>query len=124
MKNEIIKEYGPYIIDMPSNFKNDTDQTKFLMNELIDHKMELPSFYYITKIGADVVQYEQQDIIDHKMGNIKLDSYIVNYHNDKQKIKQYDKDSCIINYIWNEIKYKKGFLKYTYEKSKMKYINM
>ena len=63
---------------MPINFKNDSDQTKFLMNELIDQKMELPSFYYITKIGADAVEYENQNIIDHKMGNIKLDSYLIN----------------------------------------------
>ena len=44
---------------MPINFKNESEQTKFLMNKLIDKKMELPSFYYITKIGADTIQYEK-----------------------------------------------------------------
>ena len=45
-----------------------------------------------------------KNIIDHKMGHIKLESYLVNYHNDQHKIKQYNKDSCVIDYIWNEVK--------------------
>ena len=54
-------------------------------------------------------------MIKHKMGKLKLESYLLN----KQKpIIQYGQNTCVVDYVWNQVRGKRGFKKYTYDKLK------
>ena len=49
------------------------------------------------------------------MGSLKLESYLLN----KQRpIKSYGANSCVIDYVWDQVRGRKGFKTYTYDKLK------
>ena len=93
------------------------EQSKYFMYILLNNGFEALSMQYISKIGATAIKFKHHDIIKHKMGALKLESYLINSHNN-YKIKKYGEKSCVLDYIWNEVRFKKGFKKYDYEKLK------
>ena len=51
----------------------------------------------------------------HFMGGLKLESYLLS----KQRpIKSYGKNTCVLDYVWDQVRGKKGFKSYDYEKLK------
>ena len=53
--------------------------------------------------------------MDHKMGSLKLESYLLS----KQRpIKRYGEQSCVIDFIWDQVRGKPGFKTYDYNKLK------
>lgn len=65
------------------------------------------------EIGATVITQNKRHFKDHKMGALKLESFFL----DKQrKIKLRDTDTCVVDYIWEEVRGKRGFKTYIYEK--------
>ena len=50
-----------------------------------------------------------------KMGKIKLESYLLN----KQRpIKRHGTDTCVVDYVWDQVRGQRGFKTYIYEKLK------
>ena len=51
------------------------------------------------------------------MGGLKLDSYFLNNH---KRIKSYGKNTCVIDYVWDQVRGKKKDLKLNYDYEKLK----
>ena len=89
------------------------DMYKFMMYTLLNNGFNILSTQTIEEIGATVVHHKKSFFKDHKMGRLKLESYFLN---NKNKIKVHGADTCVIEYIWREVKGRRGFKTYTYEK--------
>lgn len=49
------------------------------------------------------------------MGKLRLESYLLN----KQRpIKSHGVNTCVVDYVWDQVRGKRGFKTYTYEKLK------
>ena len=113
--NENIEEktYGPFTMDMPKMSKN--DMYKFMMYTLLDNNFTILSAQVIDKIGCKIITYDDQNFMDHRMGKLKLQSYLLC----KQKpIKSHGKNTCAVDYVWDQVKGKRGFKTYDYDKLK------
>ena len=73
--NEMIKKYGPFVTNMPKLSKR--DMYKFMLYTLLKNNFTVLSGEYITKIGAKIVYYRKKRVIKHRMGGIKLESYLL-----------------------------------------------
>ena len=87
---------------------------KFMIYTLLKNKFNALSGEYISKIGAEIVNYYKKKFIKHKMGAVKLESYLLR----KQDVKSYGKNSCVVDYVWSQVKIKMGFKSYDYDRLK------
>lgn len=55
-----------------------------------------------------------------KMGSLKLESHLLNK---QQPIKSHGLNTCVVDYVWHQIRGKHGFKTYTYEKLKNEIYN-
>ena len=113
--NETIekKTYGPFMMDMPKLSKN--DMYKFMLYTLLYNDFTVLPAQVIDKIGCKIITYNSQNFINHRMGKLKLQSYLLC----KQKsIKSHGKNTCVVDYVWDQVKGKRGFKTYDYDKLK------
>ena len=109
----IEKAYGPFQMSVPR--LSTEDMYKFFMYTLLTHNYTPLSAEVITKIGARVITYEPQFFAHHLMGSLKLESYLLG---NQRKPKSYGSDSCVIDFVWDQVRGKRGFKTYDYKKLK------
>lgn len=106
--------FGPFTTKMPVGLSV-PDTYKFALSTLMNSKINLLSGESITDIGFDIINLDKKKPFRHTMGKLKLESYLLN----KQKpIKKHGVNTCVIDYVWDQVQGKRGFKTYTYEKLK------
>ena len=106
------KSYGPFKMEVPKLSK--PDMYKFLMYTLLQNNFTVLSTETIAEIGATITTHNEQFFKDHKVGALNLNTFFL----DKQfQIKQRGENTCMVDFVWHNCKGKKGFQKYTYQKS-------
>ena len=110
--NEIVYEhtYGPFTVEKPNMSIRDT--YKFALYTLMKTNITFLSGEYITHIGCEIVKLDNKRVKKHKMGKLKLESYLLN------KQRPIGVNTCVIDYIWDQVRGQRGFKTYTYEKLK------
>ncbi|XP_068677184.1 uncharacterized protein [Montipora foliosa] len=107
------KTFGPFQMSVPR--LSAEDMYKFFMYTLLSHNYTPLSAEVITKIGARVITYEPQFFAHHFMAGLKLESYLLSK---QRKPKSYGSDSCVIDFVWDQVRGKRGFKSYDYKKLK------
>ena len=107
------KTYGPYQMTVPRLSRD--DMYKFFMYTLLSHNYTPLSAEVITKIGARVITYEPQFFAHHFMAGLKIESYLLS---NQRKPKSYGSVSCVIDFVWDQVRGKRGFKTYDYKKLK------
>ena len=69
------KSYSPFQTLMP--ILNDDDKYKFVLYTLLNSNINLLSGESIFELGFDILKLEKRDIINHKMGRLKLENYLL-----------------------------------------------
>ena len=106
--------FGPFTVKMPVGLSV-PDTYKFALSTLMNSNITLLSGESITNIGFDLVNLDKKRPFKHTMGKLKLESYLLN----KQRpIKSRGTNTCVIDYVWDQVQGKRGFKTYTYEKLK------
>ena len=86
-----------------------------MMYTLLKENFSILSGQHISKIGAKIIQLNKKYFKHHKMGKLKLESYLLN----KQRpIKSHGVNTCVIDYVWDQVRGRRDFKTYTYEKLK------
>ena len=104
------KERGPFHISIPKLTKS--DMYKLFIYILLTNGFSILSTQTIEEVGAKIITHKKSFFKDHKMGRLKLESFFLD---NRKKLKVLDDYTCVIDYIWSEIKGKHGFKKYTYD---------
>lgn len=107
------KSYGPFKISVSE--LNDEDMYKCMVYTLLKNNFTLLSAETITAIGCKIITHNKQFFKDHKMGALKLQPFFLN---EQQPIKSYGENTCVLDYVWNQCRGRKGFKTYTYDKLK------
>ena len=105
------KDWGPFHANIPQLSKK--DMYKFMMYTLLKNGFNILSTQTTEEIGATIITHKKSFFKHHKMGRLKLESFFLN---NKNKIKIHGSETCVIDYIWHEVKGQRGFKTYTYEK--------
>lgn len=105
------KSWGPFQISFPKLTKD--DMYKMMLYVLLTNGFNILSTQTIEEVGATIIMHKKSFFKDHKMGRLKLESLFLD---NKNKIKIHGSETCVIDYIWHEVKGKRGFKTYTYEK--------
>ena len=88
---------------------------KYMAYTLLKNNLTILSAEEIKSIGCQIITRNVKFFMEHNMGKLKLDSYFLS----KQKpVKSYGKNTCVIDYVWDQVKGKHGFNNYNYEKLK------
>ena len=96
------------------------DTYKIAMYTLVRSEFSILSGEYIVGIGCKIIQLVKNEFKYSKMGSLKLESYLLN----KQRpIKSHDVNTCVVDYVWDQVRGKHGFKTYTYEKLKKEIYN-
>lgn len=94
---------------------NNEDMYRFMVYTLLKNNFTLLSAEEIKKIGFKIITHNNKFFMKHSMGSLKLESYLLN----KQRpIKSHGKDTCVVDYVWDQVRDKKGFKTYSYDKLK------
>jgi len=108
------KSYGPFTVEKPVQLSVD-DTYKFAVLTLLNTKFNLLSGERISGIGCRIIKMEEKQNLVQKMGSLKLESYLLN----KQRpIKRHGVNTCVVDYVWDQVKGKRGFKTYDYNKLK------
>ena len=110
----IEKQYGPFQTMMPVGLSQD-DKYKFVLYTLLNSNISLLSGESIYELGFDIIKLEKRNIIHHKMGRLKLETYLLKH---QKPIKSHGSDLCVIDYIYDAIKGKRGFKRYDFDRLK------
>lgn len=85
-------------------------------------KYDIHNYWVVTAIEETTVEFwDVRSIMENRMKGTKLLDMLIENIN-CTKIKQ-NEGSCVIDYIWNVIKGKSRFLKYSYDKLKDEIVN-
>ena len=113
-ENVFKRTYGPFTVDIPKGLSIQ-DTYKFALYTLLRTNITFLSGEHITKIGARIIQLNKKHFKHHKMGKLKLESYLLN----KQRpIKSHGVNTSVIDYVWDQVRGRRGFKTYTYDKLK------
>ena len=104
--------FGPFDIMIPELDDKD-EMYKVFMLVLLTNNFNLQSGQMITKLGAKVMTYEKQFLMRHHMMEVKLESHLLAKLG---KIKSRGNNCCVPDFIWDQVKGRRGFKSYTYEK--------
>ena len=107
------KTYGPFQTKLPA--LNTDDKYLFALYTLLTSNIYLLSGEYISALGFDIMKLDKRNVIHHKMGRLRLENYLLEH---QRPIKSHGKNLCVIDYIWDAIKNKRGFRRYTFDKLK------
>ena len=107
------KTYGPFETEIPNLSKK--DMYKFMVYILMENNFTLLSAQSISKIGCKILTHNKAFFMKHRMGRLKLESYLLS---NNRKIKSHGESSCVLDYVWDQVKGKRGFMTYDYDKLK------
>ena len=119
--NNIFKEktYGPFTIEIPKHLSI-PDTYKLAMYTLLNKHFHILSGEFISGIGYKLIKLNKNEFKYGKMGSLKLESYLLN----KQRpITKHGVNTCVVDYVWDQVRGKHGFKTYTYEKLKKEIYN-
>ena len=105
------KEWGPFHISIPKLSKK--DMYKLMLYVLLTNGFNILSTQTSEEVGAKIITHKKSFFKDHKMERLKLESFFLD---NKNKIKIHGSETCVLDYIWHEVKGKHGFKTYTYKK--------
>ena len=88
---------------------------KFMVHTLLKNNFTLLSAQTITAIGCKIITHNKQFFKDHKVGALKLESFFLS---NQRQIKSHGENNCVLGYVWDQCRGRKGFKTYTYDKSK------
>ena len=109
----IHKSYGSFMADLPNLSRE--DMYKFAMFTLLKNKFKTLSSENTEKIGCKIIHHNEKHFKKQRMGSLKLESYLLS----KQRpIKRHGENTCVIDYVWDQVKGKRGFKAYEYDKLK------
>lgn len=111
---QINKYYGPIETLIPANLSL-SDKYKFALYSLLDAGIHFLSGEYISSLSFQYMILRKREFIKHKMGKLGLISYLLK---DQKAIKKHGNDTCVVDYIWDQVKGKRGFKKYDYKRLK------
>ena len=101
--------FGSFEVKMPVGLSL-KDTYKFALSTLMKSNITLLSGESITDIGFDIINLDKKHPIKTRMGSIKLESYLLN----KQRpITKHGVNTCVIDYVWDQVRDKRGFKTYT-----------
>ena len=104
-----IKNYGVFNYNIPNFKKNILDYYKWFFYYLITKTgFNLQSAQILEALGATIIKIKKTNILDHKM---KLIKYELSQF--KNNITNYSDSNCVINYIWNKIRYADRFKRFS-----------
>ena len=109
--NNIFKEktYGPFTIEIPKHLSI-PDTYKLAMYTLLNKHFHILSGEFISGIGYKLIKLNKNEFKYGKMGSLKLESYLLN----KQRpITKHGVNSCVVDYVWDQVRGKHGFKTYT-----------
>ena len=106
------RTFGPFDIEVPE-LEGREEMYKLFMYVLLSNNFNLQSGQMISKIGAKVMTYNKQFLMQHHMLGVKLESHLLSKYG---KIKRRGDNCCVPDFIWDQCKGKPGFKNYTYEK--------
>ncbi|XP_068704713.1 uncharacterized protein [Montipora foliosa] len=109
----INKTFGPFMVVVPKLSLE--DMYKFFLYTLLTNNFTPLSAEVITEIGGSVVTHDPQFFAHHFMAGLKLESYLLS---NQRKPKSYGSNSCVIDYVWDQVRGKNGFKTYDYKKLK------
>lgn len=115
-KNNVctLKDYGPFSVKIPIGMST-RDVYKFALLTLLKNKFTTNSAEYTIGIGCKIIKLDKEHFKHHKMGKLKLESYLLN----KQlPIKSHGVNTCVVDYVWDQVQGRRGFKTYTYDKLK------
>ena len=107
------KTYGPFYTNIPQ--LGNRDMYKFMVYTLLSNNFTLLSAQEIKKIGCKIITHNKKFFMKHFMGSLKLESYLLSKH---RPIKSHGKNTCVLDYVWDQVRGKKGFKTYDYDKLK------
>lgn len=113
-KTFIEETYGPFTVEKAVHLST-YNTYKFAMYTLLDKKFNILSGQHITGIGCKIIKLEKKQSITHKMGQLKLESYLLSK---KRPIKKYGVNTFVVDYVWDQVKGKRGFKTCDYNKLK------
>ena len=70
----------------------------------------------IAQIRCKIIPYDDKQFIKENMGRLKLASYLINRKNADSR--RCGENTCVVDYVWDQTKSKKGFKTYDYHKLK------
>ena len=105
------KTFGPFMTEIPR--LTEKDMYKFMVYILMENKFNLLSAQVISKIGCDILTHNKRFFAKHKMGGLKLESYLLS---NSRKIKIHGENSCGPDLFWDHVRGQKGFKKFNYKK--------
>ena len=107
------KSFGPFQEEVPKLSLD--DMYKFMVYALLKNDFKLQSAEFITAIGARVITFDEQFFMNHRMGRLKLETHLLN---NQKPIKSYGEDTCVLDFVWHQVRDKRGFKTYDYDKLK------
>ena len=106
--------YGSFTVNKPYNMSK-RDGYKFALYVLMNKNITFLSGESVTQIGFDITRLNNKRPQKHKLGKLKLESYLLN----KQRpITRHGKNTCVVDYVWDQVRGHRGFKSYTYDKLK------
>ena len=91
------------------------DMYKFMVYAILKNHFTLLSAEEIKSIGCQIITRNVKFFMKHNMGKLKPDSYFLS----KQRpVKSHGDNMCVIDYVWDQVKGKRGFTNYDYDKLK------
>ena len=115
--NNIFKEktYGPFTIEIPKHLSI-PHTYKLAMYTLLNKHFHILSGEFISGIGYKLIKLNKNEFKYGKMGSLKLESYLLN----KQRpITKHGVNTCVVDYVWDQVRGKHGFKTYTLKKEFM-----
>ena len=106
------RTFGPFDMEVPE-LDGKEEMYKLFMYVLLSNNFNLQSGQMISKIGAKVMTYNKQFLMQHHMLGVKLESHLLTKYG---KIKKRGDNCCVPDFIWDQCKGRPGFKNYTYEK--------
>lgn len=104
--------FGPFNTKIPSGLRV-RDKYKFALSELIKSGVNFISGQSVSELGFNIISLDKKQPGNTKMGSLKLESYLLN----KQRpITKHGAKSCVVDYVWDQVRGKRGFKTFTYEK--------
>lgn len=90
-----------------------SDMYKLFIYLLLKQGFSILSTQTIEEVGADIITHKKSFFKKHKMGRFKLESYFLD---NKKRFKLKTSETCVIDYIWSQIRGKPGIKTYDYDK--------
>lgn len=82
---------------------------------LLTNNFSTLSGEFIYMIGCKIIKLDEKHFKHNKMGKLKLESYLLS----KQRpIKSHGTNTCVVDYVWDQVQGQRGFKIYTYDKLK------